>query len=288
MDEKIKEIFKKYDCDIVNITKMNDILYEAKLKDDRTVLVKMADDKEKIAWEYKCLLNLNGKVRVPKIFMPNDEYITECIVFEKPIGKLIETFEDKEKIANLIGVMLGNIHILEFNEQRSEEELKKIWNKHILNKTLYIGSAITEIFTKEKCDKVLEYLTESVKTLSEDFELSMIVGNFNNNDIIYNSDNDSITFINFSSAMLGDPSYDFAKIYKYFQMDEGLIKEFISGYEDIISVPTKLDSKINLFLMIDYIEEIIKIKDNKEMKPKVDKYIEMIENIINGAIKPLV
>ena len=281
MIERCKEIFESYNIETKDVKELPGNKYAITLNDDKKVIVKNIDDKEKIAWEYKTLFNLQNKMRIPKVFKVGDEYIKEATVLEEIEGMSVRTYEEKEAAASLLGNAIGMLHIVEINEQSSEEELKKIWEKHILSKTLYFGTKIIELFNKDVNEKIFNYLNENMHYVKEDYEATMILGKITNDDYVLS--NSRVILTNFENAMIGDPTYDFALFYDYYYDNAEQIDKFISGYEDYMGVPENFENKLPFYKLIVLLDKIVELSNDRDKnKEEIEKALDMINSIIDG------
>lgn len=281
MFERCKDIFKSYDLELKSLKKITENRYEVELDDSKKLIVKNVDDKEKIAWEYKTLFNLQNKMRVPKVFKAGEEYIKEATVLEEIEGVCVKTYEEKEATAELLGNAIGMLHIVEINEQSSEEELKKIWEKHILSKTLFFGTKIIELFSKDVNEKIFNYLNENMHYVKEDYEATMILGKITNDDYVVS--NGKVMLTNFESSMIGDPTYDFALLYNYYYDNASQIEKFLVGYEDYMGLPENFENKLPFYKMIVLLDKIIELSNDKvSNKDEIERILNMVNDIIDG------
>ena len=281
MINRCKNILDENNIRYKNIEELRNEIFLVTLENDNEIIVKNIEDKEKIAWEYKNLLALQSKMRVPKIFKINDDYIKEASVIEKLKGFMVKTYEEKENAAFYLGNALGLLHVSEINEQSSEEELKKVWEKHILSKPLYYGTEIVKILDKKYSDKIFTYLNENMHYIKNDYDVTMLIGNITNEDYVVTSDR--VMFNNFSNVMLGDATSDFAMIYDYFYDNKEQLEKFMNGYKDYMSIPDNFTNKLPFYKLINALDRLILLSNNKEEnKESINNELDLIEAIING------
>ncbi|MCQ2978354.1 MAG: phosphotransferase [Clostridia bacterium] len=281
MDKNICiNLLNKYGIDAANLKELNNVSFETK-NNDKTLIIKNFDEKEKVAMEYKTLLNLSKKMKVPSIYKNGEDYITEASVIEKIEGKEISTYEDKDASSYLLGSALGLLHVSEINEQSSEEELKKIWENYILSKTLYFGTKIISLFNKEFNDRIFNYLNENMHFVKEDYELTLLLGKISNSDYVVKDDR--VYFNNFENCMVGDATSDFAMIYDYYYDNEEQLEKFLTGYQDYMNLPDNFENKLPFYKFINTLDRLIELSEDKENnKEEIDNMIDIVNAIIEG------
>lgn len=274
------DLMNKYNIKYDEIKENKNGTFETK-SNDITLIIKNADEKEKIAMEYKTLVNLSNKMVVPKIYKNGEDYILEASVIEKIDGHSISTYEEKDDNAFILGSALGLLHVCEINEQSSQEELKKIWENFILSKTLYFGTKIISLFNKDFNDRIFNYLNENMYYIKDDYEPSLVLGHISNDDFVIKDGR--VYFNDFSHSMIGDATSDFAMMYDYFYDNEEQIRKFMQGYQDYMSLPENFENKLSYYKFINALDRLILLSEDKENnKEEIDNTLDIINAIIDG------
>lgn len=271
--ERIKEIFKLYNIELKRVDEISPNCYEVETENGDVLIAKNADDKEKIAWEYKTLFNLSNKFVCPEPFKVGDDYIKEALVVVKEPGRVASTYEDKEEFAFELGAAFGKMHITELNEQSSEEELKKVWDKFILNKILFFGTKIINVFPKDVNDQILSYLNDNMQVVKENYDACLVLGKLTNNHYVYRDE--TVELVNFEDSMIGDPIYDFALAYEYYYDNADHVQRFIDGYQTYMGLPEHFEEKLPFYKLINMLDKILELSDD------ADKNEEELKNILD-------
>lgn len=285
--ENCTKLLEKYNIPYIELKESKNGIFETKISENKILVIKNENEKEKIAMEYKTLLNLKNKMAVPEIYKVNDDFITDASVIYKIDGTTLSTYEEKEDYAFALGNALGLLHVSEVNEQSSEEEIKKIWEQHILSKTLYYGTKIISLFTKEFNDRIFNYLNENLHFVKEDYELTLLIGSLSNDDYVVKEG--KAYFNNFSNAMVGDPVSDFAAIYDYYYDNKDQLEKFMLGYKDYMNIPDNFENKLPFYKFINTMDKLIELSEDKENnKEDIDNLIDILNAIIDGKYNPVI
>lgn len=285
--ENCTKLLEKYNIPHIELKELKNGIFETKIDENKTLIIKNENEKEKIAMEYKTLLNLKNKMAVPEIYKVNDDFITDASVIYKIDGTTLSTYEEKEDYAFALGNAFGLLHVSEVNEQSSEEEIKKIWEQHILSKTLYYGTKIISLFTKEFNDRIFNYLNENLHFVKENYELTLLIGSLSNDDYVVKEG--KVYFNNFSNAMVGDPVSDFATIYDYYYDNKDQLEKFMLGYKDYMNMPDNFENKLPFYKFINTMDKLIELSEDKENnKEDIDNLIDILNAIIDGKYNPVI